>query len=107
MCGTIFSNDATLSSGTMITVPDNVAGSILAISRVSATTDAYSEPCAPDTNATTLPGFAPCTTATPTDVPASEFGGTTISPYASFPRAAVAVPTEIVGWGSCVAVCPA
>ena len=55
MCGTICSNDATLSRGTTITVPLSVFGSMRPISFVSATIDVYSVPCAPETNATTRP----------------------------------------------------
>src|SRR6476659_5260913 len=56
-CGTFPSNEATLTSGTRITVPERTARSIAETSFETATTDAYSVPCAPDTNARTGPGF--------------------------------------------------
>ena len=47
-CGTIFSNDGTLTSGTRIRVPDTSAGLTASISISTAMIDAYSVPCAPD-----------------------------------------------------------
>ena len=51
------SNDAMLTSGTMITVPEICAGSSSSISRSSAMMEAYSVPCAPATSASTGPGL--------------------------------------------------
>src|SRR6266545_6661893 len=64
------------------------------MSFVTATIDAYSVPCAPETSARTGPGFVPRTTATAMDVPGSTPAGTSIVPKTFFPATAVAVPTE-------------
>src|SRR4029077_13168443 len=55
--------------------------------------DAYSVPCAPETNANTGPGLAPRTTTTGIDVAASTPAGTSRVPVAFWPGPAVAVPT--------------
>src|SRR6476646_4114673 len=55
--------------------------------------DAYSVPCAPETNASTGPGLAPRTTTTGIDVAASTPAGTSRVPVAFCPAEAVAVPT--------------
>src|SRR6266508_1175768 len=102
--GTIRSNDATLINGTRIRVPDSCAGSTASINRSTATIDAYSVPWAPDAIASTGPGFAPCSTATAMSYPASEPAGTFSTPRASWPRAAIAVPTVNVARGSCALV---
>src|SRR6266511_2458816 len=93
-CGTFCSKEATLTSGTRTTVPESVAGSSAWMSFVTATIDAYSVPCAPETSARTGPGFVPRTTATAMDVPGSTPAGTSIVPKTFFPATAVAVPTE-------------
>src|SRR6476661_8956964 len=94
-CGTFPSNEATLTSGTRITVPERMAGSIAETSLETATTDAYSVPCAPDTSARTGPGFVPRITATSIRVAASTPAGTSMAPYTRLPATAVAVPTEM------------
>src|SRR6476620_7804593 len=94
-CGTFPSNEATLTSGTRITVPERTAGSIAETSLETATTDAYSVPCAPDTSARTGPGFVPRITATSIRVAASTPAGTSMAPYTRLPATAVAVPTEM------------
>ena len=58
-CGVMRSNDGTFTSGTRISVPDTSAGLTSSMSISTATIDAYSEPCAPDTTASTGPGRAP------------------------------------------------
>ena len=63
-CGVSFSNDGTLTSGTRISVPERSAGLTASISSCTATIDAYSVPCAPETMASTGPALAPCSTAT-------------------------------------------
>ena len=71
--------------------------------------DAYSVPCAPETIASTGPGFAPLTTATGIDSAASDPAGTSIAPRPTCPRGAVAVPTRkscaIVAASSSVSIC--
>ncbi len=96
------SNEGTLISGTMMTVPESEAASRRPTSCCSAMIDAYSVPCAPATSARTGPGFAPCTTATGIDSAASAPAGTSMLPVAVCPRAALAVPTVNTG-GSCAA----
>ena len=93
-CGTFCSNDATLTSGTRTTVPESAAGSIADTSFETATIEAYSVPCAPETRARTGPGFVPRITATSMRVAASTPAGTSIAPKTLRPGAAVAVPTE-------------
>ncbi len=92
-CGTIRSNDGTLTSGTRISVPESCAGSTAPMSRSTATIDAYSVPCEPDTTASTGPGFAPCATTTAMLSAGSAAAGTSMAPEAFSPRAAFAVPT--------------
>src|SRR5438094_418481 len=92
-CGTFFSNELTLRRGTMITVPESADGSIRSITFSSAMIDAYSVPCAPETSASTGPGFAPFATTTGILSAASTPAGTSIVPYAFCPGAAVALPT--------------
>src|SRR3954469_9207768 len=99
-CGVSFSNDGTFTSGTRINVPDRSAGLTASISCCTATMEAYSVPCAPDTIASTGPDFAPCTMATGMSYPASEPAGTFSTPYAFCPRCAVAVPTVNDACGS-------
>ena len=79
-CGTFFSNELMLMSGTMITVPESSVGSILAITFSSAMIDAYSVPCAPDTSASVGPGFAPVTVTIGIERPGSDPAGTSIVP---------------------------
>src|SRR5258707_15302503 len=55
--------------------------------------EAYSVPCAPLTNASTGPGFAPRITATGMEVAASDPAGTSKNPMTFWPAEAVAVPT--------------
>jgi len=81
--------------GAVMTVPVNAAGSMRVIRRVSATTDAYSVPCAPATSASVGPDFAPFTTITGMSVAASTPAGTWMCPVALRPGDAVAVPTVI------------
>src|SRR5580765_1236272 len=92
-CGTFCSNDAMLSSGTIMTVPETCAGSSIWITFSSAIMEAYSVPCAPETSASTGPGLAPRTTTTGMEVAASTPAGTSRMPVAFWPGAAVAVPT--------------
>jgi hypothetical protein len=82
-----------LTSGTRITVPLTAFASSCWTSRSTAMIDAYSVPCAPETMASTGPGFAPLTTATGIDSAASDPAGTSIAPRAACPRGADAVPT--------------
>src|SRR5439155_26204101 len=91
-CGTRRSNDATLTSGTRISVPESCDGSTASMSSSTARIEAYSVPCAPDTTASTGPGRAPLITATPMSVAASDPAGTLRTPRAFWPRDAVAVP---------------
>jgi len=77
-CGVIETNDGVLTSGTMITVPASLAGSIRGISRCIAMMVVYSVPCWPAMKATTGPGRTPWITATEIDIPESEPAGTTI-----------------------------
>src|SRR3954451_22467132 len=92
-CGTMRSNDGTLTIGTRMIVPERSAGLTASINCSTATIDAYSVPCAPATTASTGPGRVPCTTTTGMSYPASDPAGTLIAPYARVPRCAVAVPT--------------
>ena len=78
----------------MMTVPLSFFASIRAMSCCMATIDVYSVPCAPETKATVGPGFTPRTTATPIVNAESLPAGIAIVPYAVFPGAAVAEPTE-------------
>ena len=79
--------------GTTITVPEISAGLSHWSTPSSAIIEAYSVPCAPVTNASTGPGFAPCTTTTGILVAASTPAGTSMKPVAFCPGAALAVPT--------------
>src|SRR5581483_2944330 len=92
-CGTFCSNEARLTSGSRITVPETSAGSSVAISFSTAMIDAYSVPCEPETSASTGPGFAPLTTTTGMLAAASTPAGTSRKPVAFWPGAADAVPT--------------
>src|SRR4051812_21693165 len=93
-CAIFCSNDGTLTSGTRMTVPLRVFGSICCIRRSTAMIDAYSVPCAPETIASTGPGRAPLKTATGIDSAASDPAGTSMVPRAICPRGAAAVPTR-------------
>src|SRR6185295_2645907 len=90
---TFWSKEARFTSGTRMTVPASVAGSIAPMSRSTAMIEAYSVPWAPDTIASTGPGRAPCATATGMLVAASTPAGTSRYPVAVCPRSARAVPT--------------
>src|SRR5262245_50990732 len=93
-CATFCSNDGTFTSGTRITVPLTAFGSSCWISRSTAMIEAYSVPWAPETTASTGPGFAPLTMATGMESAGSVPAGTSMAPRATAPRAAVAVPTR-------------
>src|SRR5262245_24858800 len=93
-CATFCSKDGTLTSGTRITVPLMVFGSSCWMSRSTAMIEAYSVPWAPETTASTGPGFVPLTTATGIDRAGSDPAGTSMAPRPMAPRAAVAVPTR-------------
>src|SRR6185436_18655415 len=97
------SKDGTLTSGTRMTVPRTACGSSSWISRSTATIEAYSVPCAPETTASTGPGFAPLTTATGIARAASAPAGTSIAPRPTVPRAAAAVPTRNGSWATSAA----
>src|SRR4029079_11102158 len=97
------SKDGTLTSGTRMTVPRTACGSSSWISRSTATIEAYSVPCAPETTASTGPGFAPLTTATGIERAASAPAGTSIAPRPTVPRAADAVPTRNGSWATSAA----
>src|SRR5438552_12179301 len=71
ICGTFCSNDWILTRGTIMTVPEISAGLSRPINLSSAMIEAYSVPCAPETSASTGPGFAPWKTATGMLSPAS------------------------------------
>ena len=58
-CGTIFSNDGMFTIGMSTSVPESSRGLTLLIRRSTAMIDAYSVPWAPETTASTGPGFAP------------------------------------------------
>src|SRR4051812_49437907 len=65
--------------------------------------DAYSVPCAPETNASTGPGLFPRTMTTGIDVAASTPAGISRVPVVFCPGAAVAVPTVKLFCASTVA----
>jgi len=81
-CGTTFSNDGTLTSGTSTSVPDRFAGSTAEISFSTAMIDAYSVPCDPATMASAGPGRAPLITTTAMSVAGSDPAGTWMAPNA-------------------------
>src|SRR5229473_3881482 len=91
--GTFCSKEGMLTRGRRTTVPDICAGSRLAMRSSSAMMEAYSVPCAPETRASSAPGFAPRTMTTGICVPVSVPAGTSMKPVAFWPRSAVAVPT--------------
>src|ERR1043166_7106311 len=92
-CGTFCSKEAIFTSGSMITVPEICAGSKLPIKPSRAMMEAYSVPCAPETNASVGPGLFPRMTATGIWVAASDPAGTSMVPVTFCPASAVAVPT--------------
>src|SRR3979411_373277 len=96
-CGTFCSNDAILTNGTMMTVPEISAGLSSCITFSSAMMDAYSVPCAPATRARVGPGFGPRITATGIFVPTSLHADTSMNPVTACPVTAIAVPTVSAG----------
>src|SRR5882762_2062968 len=92
-CGTFCSNEAMLTSGRIMTVPEICAGSRLPITPSRAMIDAYSVPWAPETSANVGPGLLPRMTTTGIWVAASEPARTSSVPVAFWPDSAVAVPT--------------